>query len=103
MSTPTPDDARLLTIDDAATIIGKSSRWLRHEVSLGRVPEFTRVGSAIRFTRDQLDAYIASLAHRPTHRPSGTALAGDAVPAAGEVLSLTGRSAQRLSRSAVTR
>lgn len=99
-------DERLLSVAEAAAVVGKSARWLRREIDEGRVAEVTRVGASTRFTRAQLDALIASWAHRPrrTRPAAGPALAGDAVPAVGaEVFELTPGSARRHAARAVSR
>jgi excisionase family DNA binding protein len=53
------DEARLMTIEQAAGILNVPENWLRKKVSAHEVPH-TRLGKHVRFTDEHLDQIIES-------------------------------------------
>lgn len=51
------DDRGLLDVDQAATRLGVPVRWIRRAIAERRIP-FVKVGHYVRFTSQDLDAYI---------------------------------------------
>ena len=61
---------RLLTVEEAAAVLAVSPAWVHNH--LAEIPH-RRVGRLIRFTRDDIETYLATVAHRPTpvaHTPA---------------------------------
>lgn len=58
-------EANLLNPKQAAAALNMSHSWLALARSRGEGPDFIRVGNGrgrVRYTREQLDAYVADLA-----------------------------------------
>lgn len=49
--------APLLTAQQVGVLIGRSTRWVLDEAASGAIPSF-KVGRAVRFDRDELDAWL---------------------------------------------
>lgn len=54
----------LLTADQAALLLGVPESWVREHARLGDLPH-RRIGKHLRFTEDDIAAYIAASAHGP--------------------------------------
>jgi len=48
----------LLNVDEAATYLNLSPHTIRKYVELRRIP-FVKIGAAVRFERDAIDAFVA--------------------------------------------
>lgn len=61
------DAALLLTADDVADILGVSTRWVNDRTRSGEIPH-VRLGRYVRYQREQVEAWISSLAAGGTAR-----------------------------------
>lgn len=52
-------DAPLLTVSDTVTLLGVSESWLYKAVASRSIPHL-RVGRLVRFSREQLESWLAS-------------------------------------------
>jgi len=50
---------RLITVQEAAVLLGLAVQRIRYEVFLGRIPHI-KLGRSVRFTKDQLETWIKS-------------------------------------------
>lgn len=61
MSKIADDDRRLLTPAQVAARLGKGKRWVEDQARAGKIPH-RRIGRDIRFTEDDVAAFVASTA-----------------------------------------
>ncbi len=59
-ATPAP---LLLTVEESATAIAMSTRWLWRATSAGDFPQPVRIGRATRWRRSDIEEWVASLDH----------------------------------------
>lgn len=52
------DETRLIAADKVAELLGISKRTLWRLLSAGNIPEPVRLGSVVRWKRDELDGWI---------------------------------------------
>jgi excisionase family DNA binding protein len=64
MNTPPAPQLLLRTVAEAAEILGKSEYWVRTQARKGTIPH-RRIGVTYRFTDDDLNTYISSVAVDP--------------------------------------
>jgi predicted DNA-binding transcriptional regulator AlpA len=57
------DSARLLTVDEVATMLGMSTAWVRQHSNGMRQPAIpsVKLGKAVRFRRSQIENFIRSM------------------------------------------
>jgi len=58
---PLKAERGLYTVDDVADVLGVSGRTLRRATTCGTLP-CHRLGRAVRYTRDDVDVYLARIA-----------------------------------------
>jgi excisionase family DNA binding protein len=61
------DGARLLEAEDVARYLGMRTDWVYREARAGRLPH-VRLGRAVRFRRESLEAWVASQEARAMRR-----------------------------------
>jgi excisionase family DNA binding protein len=59
---------RLLEADDVASYLGMRTDWVYREVRAGRLPHI-RLGRAVRFRRESIDAWLEAHERATTRRP----------------------------------
>lgn len=70
MTTGSNDDERLLTAREAARYLGLAEGTVRNKVSAGDIP-YVKVGTALRFRRSALDAWVEEHSPQPAASPDG--------------------------------
>ncbi len=60
--------AKLLTVKEVAELCGVSTRTITRMVDAGKMPSPVRLGGAVRWNREELEAWIASGCQSPSSK-----------------------------------